>query len=239
MEPVYENLVALQDVDLRIHALEQSKIDFPHKVLDLTTLIKTADTERDSAQKKLDDTIAEQKAISDKIAEYTSLLEKSQSRLNSIKTNREYDAIHAEIENAKSGTVSQNIKLKQVCAEVERSTLTVAHLTEKATAVRAENEPLIAELTEKIATIDSQIASIMQERDSIAPKIPRPYLSQYDFIRSRRKTGRALSPVSESRTCGVCFKILESYVINEIKTGRKLVNCQSCGSLLVWQPNVV
>ncbi len=235
MDQVFIQLIALQEVDLRIHTLEQSKIDFPRMVTQLTTVIEAAEAEKSAAQKKVDAVLADEKAIQDKITDYTALLEKSQSRLNSIKTNREYDAIHAEIENAKSGTVSGAAKLKHVEAEKERLMAVLQEVAAKTDAARADNEPQIAELTEKIAAIDSQIAEIVKERDVITPSIPRPYLAQYDFIRLRRKNGRALSVVSESRNCGNCFKILESHFINEVKAGRKLINCQSCGSILVWQ----
>ncbi len=99
--------------------------------------------------------------------------------------------------------------------------------------IKTENEPQIADLKSKIGAIDSVISEITKERDLIVPKISKQYLRTYDLIRRKKKTGKALSHVT-TRTCGICFKVLEPQLINEIKRGLKMILCQNCGSILIW-----
>ena len=102
--------------------------------------------------------------------------------------------------------------------------------------IKAENEPKIKDLQGKIDAIDSTIEKITQERNEVIPKIGKHIFRQYDLIVSRRKTGRAISQISTNRTCSICYKVLEPQFYNEIRRGNKLLLCQSCGSIMIWQP---
>jgi len=71
----------------------------------------------------------------------------------------------------------------------------------------------------------------------VAPLINKSILRTYDLIRKRRKQGRVISHVTETRTCSVCYKELEPQLMNEIKRSSKLIMCQSCGSIFIWTEN--
>jgi len=182
---------------------------------------------------KLSKTQSEVNSFDEQILKSRELLEKSQNRLNSIKTNREYDAVHAEIENQKNSINSVEIRKKNLLDEIEKLNKAIEEKTKEYEQIKSENEPQISELKKKIEAIDSTIASIVKERNEIVPKISKPILRTYDLIRKKRKNGNALSNVT-GKTCAVCYKVLEPQVYNEIKRGRKMLLCQNCGSIFVW-----
>jgi hypothetical protein len=235
MEPVLEKLMKLQEIDLRIHDLEQSKVDFPKEVEQREQAVTEVESESAKIGKKLEENEKAIQSVNDSVTAAQSALDKSQERLNAIKTNREYDAVHAEIETHKSTITGAQTKIKALNAEKEKIVAAVAEAAQKLEQTKADNEPVIAELKTKIANIDSQIAEIAKERTVVMPDIPKHYLSAYDFIRRKRKTGHILSFVNENRTCGICFKVLEPRLIVEIKRGTKLPSCENCGSLLIWK----
>ncbi|MBD3418627.1 MAG: hypothetical protein GF398_00770 [Chitinivibrionales bacterium] len=229
----------LQEVDLKIRELELSKVEFPQQVENLEGAITSAQAELDSITTRLEELTVEKKKISTETEEATASLAKSQERLNTITTNREYDAVHTEIESAKSIIANADSRLKKVAHEEEQLTEAKKTAEEKLAQIAEENEPLIKELKDKIATIDSRIAEVMVERNTLVPQVRKQFLSTYDFIRNKRKSGLALSIVDESGTCSVCYKVLEPQIINEIKIGKNLVNCQSCGSIFAWKDHTV
>jgi predicted nucleic acid-binding Zn-ribbon protein len=177
-------------------------------------------------------------SIGDRIGLANEALSRSQERLNTIKTNREYDAVHAEIESSKAVVAGGQEQLKSAGAEIESLSNLQGQSLEHLEKVKAEHEPLIEELKQKIASIDSRIEEVVVERNRILPLIPKHFLSAYEFIRKRRKDGRVLSVIDDNRTCTVCFKRLEPQMINEIKRGVKMPGCQSCGSLLIWHESI-
>jgi len=228
-----ENLKQLQEIDLRIHQQELAQKQFPDTVNELDGAIKKAKESLDNFQAKLSKTQAEVNSLNEQIQNSHELLEKSQNRLNSIKTNREYDAVHAEIENQKNSINTVEIRKKNLLEGIEKLNSTIEEKTKEYQQIKSENEPQISELKNKIAAIDSVIADIVKERNIIVPKISKPILRTYDLIRKKRKTGNALSNVT-GKTCAVCYKVLEPQLFNEIKRGRKMILCQNCGSIFVW-----
>ena len=229
-----EYLVQLQEIDLRIKEQELSREQFPAAVAELRQAISNAQDATEKANAKLQKAEEEKRTFEEQVQKGHELLERSQSRLNSIKTNREYDAVHAEIETQKNLINNAEQKRKNLANEIERLKTLAEENKQELERIKSENEPQIAELEQKIGTIDSNIAEITKERDAVIPNISKQVLRTYDLIRKKRKTGRALSLVSNSRTCTVCYKVLEPQLYNEIKRGIKLILCQNCGSIYVW-----
>lgn len=238
MNQELEYLVQLQEIDLRIREQELAQEQYPAAVTELEQAIAKAKSILDNAAKKLQKAESEKKTFEDQIENAKSHLEKSQERLNSIKTNREYDAVHAEIEAQKNLLNNAETKRKNLGEEIQKMQSNVENSTAEYERIKSENEPQIADLKAKIGAIDSNIAEITKERDLVLPKISKQYLRTYDLIRKKRKNGKAISTVN-TRTCGICFKVLEPQLINEVKRGIKMILCQNCGSILVWNESIV
>jgi len=229
-----QSLVELQELDLRIHELEQSKIEFPEEVLQLEATLKNAREELEAIHGRLEQASSEIAATRQESSEASENLDKSQERLNTITTNREYDAVHTEIDTCRSRIANAQVKLKSLDEETGRLTAQGEEAEKKLEALKEENEPKIADLKEKIATIDGKIAEVVAQREALRPRVPRPFLSVYEFISKKRENRRALSIVDDKRICSVCHKVLEPQRINEAKKASRLVQCESCGSILLW-----
>ncbi|MBD3390394.1 MAG: hypothetical protein GF418_00125 [Chitinivibrionales bacterium] len=230
------NLVKLQQIDLRIHELKQSKKEFPVEVERLTAEINQAKGSVEAIDKKLEETAAEQKNIEERIANAKHSLERSQERLNSITTNREYDAVHTEIESQRQLVATGGNRLKGFSEDTEQLTAQKEEAQKEVERIQAENQPRIDELNARIASVDSDIADVVKERDALTPEIGRPTLRLYERVHRRRKNALAISLVSMGDgTCAICHKILEAQLVNEIHKGEKVQICESCGSLLIWK----
>jgi uncharacterized protein len=233
-----ESLVQLQEVDLRIHEQELAKEQLPATVKELELIIEKAKNNHAAVAAKFDAAEKELTGFEDLIKKAQENLDKSQTRLNSIKTNREYDAVHAEIESAKNllhTSESRKTKLTEEVSKLKAATETAQSELEKTI---SENDPKIAHLNSQIAAIDSVITGITKERNAIVPQVSKTTLRTYDQILKRRKNGKkVVSLVDRMRTCTVCFKMLEPQLMNEIKRSTKLIMCQNCGSIFVWNGN--
>lgn len=228
-------LLQLQEIDLRIKEQELAQENFPALVNELKEQVSKAEASFAAIKEKMLKAETEMNNWEEQVQKAHAGLEKSQERLNSIKTNREYDAVHAEIEAQKNIINGAEQRRKNIAADIDKLQAAVSEQQTALEAVTAENTPKIQELQEKIAAIDSTIATITKERDAVLPSIGKHILRQYELIKSKRKTGRVISNISSTRTCAVCHKVLERQLFSEIKRGVKLIFCQSCGSIMVWQ----
>ena len=182
-----ESLIQLQDIDLRIYEIIQSQRDLPRLLSELERGVSSAQKAVDNVNVQLAANATEIKSFEEKVNDAKSALEKSQERLNSIKTNREYDAVHAEIENFKSTIAGADARMKNLAAETDKLQQSLeAHKADYEKTI-AENDPRIADLKTKIASIDSSVAQLRQNRAAITAGIPKPLLRTYEHILSRRK----------------------------------------------------
>jgi predicted nucleic acid-binding Zn-ribbon protein len=229
-----ELLMQLQEIDLRIHGQELAKEQLPITVKELEQVIANAQKSNDAAQKKLAEAEGELKIFDDQIRQAQEGLEKSQERLNSIKTNREYDAVHAEIETQKGMVANSENRKKKLTEEIARLRSVEETARQEQEKIKTESEPTITELRGRIEAIDTIIASIVKEREAVIPAVGKSSLRTYEQIKKRRKTAKVISMVDQARTCTICYKVLEPHIISEVKRSAKINLCQSCGSILIW-----
>lgn len=229
-----EFLEKVQTIDQKIDEQELAKEQLPATLKGLKEIIEKAEKAVENAAAKFLDAEKDAAAFDGQIHEAQQGLEKSQSRLNSIKTNREYDAVHAEIETQKNIIAVSETRKKKLADDVAALKTAAEAARQECEKIKSENDPKISELQAKIDAIDSVIAGIMKEREAVAAAASKAVMRTYNLIRARRKRGKVLSSVNEDRTCTVCFKVLEPQLVNEIKRSTKIILCQNCGSIFVW-----
>ena len=69
-------------------------------------------------------------------------------------------------------------------------------------------------------------------RDDIAGRLSRDVRNRYERI-SRGKAGLAVVSIKKG-ACGGCFTALPPQRINEVKRNDRLITCEHCGRVLVW-----
>jgi len=231
-----ESLLGIQKIDIKISQLIQSQADFPKNLADLEDTVSKAKSFLDTIAKKIASLETDKKTIQDKVIEAKTALDRSQDRLNSIKTNREYDAVHAEIENFKNVISGADNKIKHIDEEREKQNQALEAATIEYEKVKSDNQGKINEFKGKLSTIDSSIAALNVERVKACADVPKPALRTYEHILKRKKNGKVLSFITiDSHTCTNCFKVLETQLINEIRRGSKIMTCQNCGSIFIWE----
>ncbi|HEX7511630.1 MAG TPA: C4-type zinc ribbon domain-containing protein [Chitinivibrionales bacterium] len=231
-----EFLIALQQIDLQISEQNRAKEEFPATIAELQNVIRKAQAALDGLTKKQQAVLNEKKTIEEKISLAKASLDKSQDLLNSIKTNREYDAVHTQIENFKQVVSGGDARLKTFDQDAQQLQQAIEAAQANLDNIKAENDPKIAEITAKVDVIDAAVNEAVARRDAVVAKIPKALLRTYQYILKGRKNGKVLSFITEeARTCSVCFKVLEPQLVNEIRKAAKVIICQNCGSLYVWK----
>ena len=231
-------LINLQRIDARINELTRDREVFPTSISQFEDAIQKARATVDGLTKKLEALLQGKKTLEESITDAKAHLDKSQDLLNTIKTNREYDAVHTQIENFKSVVSNSDSKIKKFDADAGELTQSIEKAKAELEKIASDNESKIAEIKNKMDAIGASIAQMTEERNSVIKSVPKTLLRTYNYILNRRKSGRVLSYINEDeRTCSVCFKILEAQLVNEIRKSDQVITCQNCGSIFVWKDN--
>ena len=101
MQKDLELLLDLQEIDDQLGELERSKIYLPEMIQKLEEELANLETDIEETKATLQKSATDQKTLELEIESNKQDLEKFQNQMNVIKTNKEYDALTAEIDTKK------------------------------------------------------------------------------------------------------------------------------------------
>jgi len=225
-------LLKLQNIDYHLGELERSKEYLPDMMENLTREIEESKTRYQTIVEELEGSQINKKTLELDLKTHESELQKYQQQMMSIKTNKEYDALVAEIDKVKEDISTKETNLLETMERISTLEKEVVEMKEKTTQVKESNTKQLSVLQEKIDSIGDKVGAKENERTDIAKLIPKRTLSMYERIRKGK--GRAAVVVVKKRACGACLQALTPRKVQEIKARNKIYTCENCGSLLFW-----
>ena len=223
-------LVHLQTIDSEIYVLKNEKELKPKEI----QAIDAAFEEKKKHLASLEQTLLSfQKQRKDKELELASKEEsakKLETQLYQLKTNKEYQAMMQQIQDAKAdasviedqilGLLEQADKIKNDSSQEKQ---------------RLQEEEKVAEgqkrhIQDRLKEIDERIAQLEAQRKQITPALDKKILTQYERILLNRD-GLAIVSVKDN-SCGGCNMLVPPQVINLIRMYERIITCEVCNRIL-------
>ncbi len=230
-----ELLLKLQVIDYDIGELERSKEYLPDMMDNLKKELNESKDNVDQTTQNLEDGKVKQAQLELDMQTKEADLQKFQQQMMSIKTNKEYDALVAQIDSVKEGISSIETNLLEVIDQMAEFEKDIVSQKEKLDSVEENNSKQLQILQEKIDTIGNRMADKMNDRGDISSSIPKRTLSIYDRVR-KGKGGTVVVSVKK-RACGACYKALTPKKVQEIKKADLVLTCDHCGRIMYWDHN--
>jgi predicted nucleic acid-binding Zn-ribbon protein len=227
-----ELLLKLQVIDYDLGELERSKDYLPDMMENLNREIQDAKQKVVDTVNALEGARVTRKKLELDIQSRESELQKYQQQMMSIKTNREYDALVAEIDNIKAAVSANETEMLKTMEIVEQMEKEIVTWREKEAAIVENNQKQLQVLQEKMDSIGDKVSEKRGSRLEIVHTIPVPIMSTYERVRKGRG-GRAVVVVKK-RACSSCFKSLTPKKMQEIRRAEQVHTCDYCGCLLYW-----
>ena len=233
MQESLRALLELQKTDQDLHELEQYKVDIPNQLETMETVQSEAETRLTDQETKVADIDKNRRQYERDLQAAQEQIKKYQGQLYSVKTNKEYDALQAEIQAQKNRISELEDAILQLISDAETE-------QEALETIRGETESLIERFSEERTTLQSRLSAVdedvavkMDERKRMATRVENQVLKVYDRIR-RNLRGMTVVPVKKG-ACSGCFHVIPLQVVMQIRQGRKLVSCESCGRILILE----
>lgn len=224
-----EPLLALQEVDAQIYELRQEIRDIPSR--------KSQETERmREAQERLSAAQAELRALQTREADFEiqvqalrEKVEKLKQQQMTLKSNKEFRAMEAEINNCLHETEALEGQQIMAMDAVIPAKARVTDCEEKLKSERQGIETYVKELDERLAEAQERLKTLEAERAEAATHVDARQLGVYDRLRhSRRPTVVRL----EDGVCSGCHLAQPPSVTHMVRRNNTLVTCQMCGRIL-------
>lgn len=225
-------LVKLQSIDKVLFQVVQEQEGMPAKLASLSLEENRMSQALSVAQAELDSVSSRRKSLESDMEAIRARVRKAETRLMATKTQREFRAATAEIEEGRDALKGNDDVLLELMERQEALEKQVAKLSEQLAQASVEVAGQRQELTNRAQELSTIITDMTHDRLVLAGQVEASLISEYDFIRKARQ-GVALSGVRNG-TCGVCHIDITSQQFNELQRLDKIMSCPSCKRLIYW-----
>jgi len=225
-------LTELQAVDSKLLDLEISKGDLPKLVQDFEKKIAKLERQIQETDGKLTETQKIRRQTEGQIKLEEEKLKKYQNQLYDVTTNKEYDSLTQEIENEKNLIENLETQILEYITIEEETEKDQTGIGEEMERYSNELKEKKTELNEMLKSSENEELKLQHAREKIVHKLKKPLLNKYMRI-NKAKHGLAVVPVTRN-ACGGCFKAIPPQEIVEIRKRDKMICCETCGRMLVW-----
>jgi predicted nucleic acid-binding Zn-ribbon protein len=235
MTEVLDKLKALQDILAQKNAVEASILDAP-KLLstqeELLSRLKKGYIEKNEQYEKVRTHMAE---LKNQLFEAESSREKSEKAMDTITTQREYEALDKEIRDA--GDREQFLR-KDLQKEEHAFQELNEDLKRDEALIKNQEEELDErkkKLSEEISAMNSELESLKAAETEVSPGInPETKFKLERIIKSKQGIGIV---AIHGNVCNGCHMILPAQFANEVRIGDKIVYCPYCSRILYYVEN--
>ncbi len=225
-----EDLLGLQNVDLRIRGLKTKLATIPNEKAKLSMALEDGRGSVKAAKEGLQKAEQQIKSVEGSIAQVNEEIRKLQTQSMMVKKNDEYQAMMRQIEDCKkriSDFETEEIGLFDK-VEAAKGVLKAAEraFVERERSVRSD----IADFDQLEADIKKEIEELGQGRRAHESRIESAHLQKYNRLLGRGK-GDPLALVKDGGHCSNCQLKLTPQTLNEAKSGN-LTHCDNCSCIV-------
>ncbi|GAB1482788.1 C4-type zinc ribbon domain-containing protein [Treponema sp.] len=233
MDEVFKKLISLQDVLSQKIALEREIQDIPKLLTtqeELLARLKKSFIEKNAEFETVRSNV---NMLRGQLLDAESSREKAEKNMDSISTQREYEALDKEIRDASE---KEQLYRKELQKE-EKLFIELDEQQKRDAALIEQQEKDLEEhrsgVAGDIAQKTKESAALREEEQSIIPGLDPEVLYKFERI-IRSKLGLGIVAI-KGGVCTGCHMILPAQFANEVRSGEEIVFCPYCSRILFYQ----
>lgn len=234
MIPDLERLIQLQRVDREVDTRRKVLADLPSVLEALDQRVTDRQADIATARHALSESQTARRAIEKDLAVVQGRLTKYKDQLMEVKTNKEYVAMQHEIAMAQEGVSGFEDKILELLVQSDEQESAIKSAEQR---LKDEQQKVGEErrLHEQGAVkLQKELDALMEERTRILGELTPASIALFDHVAKQRK-GYAVAEVRDGH-CMACQVRLRPQIVNEVRRGDRLLQCDSCQRILFVFP---
>jgi uncharacterized protein len=230
VNPDLRNLIALQDLELKIAGLQKEFSDIPNKIQNLDKelqLIKATYQERVAHMKEMAN---RKRTLEGQVDLIRTKLSRLKDQLMTVKTNKEYTAMLHEIQIAEEHVRSEEDKILDVMEETEGKEKDLKDAEQAMLDRSAELQEIIRKTNESAPLLEAELARLRDQKTQMESHVGADLLARYRRLAEARK-GVALAEAKDE-LCSACHVRIRPQMYAELLRTENIHSCDSCSRIL-------
>lgn len=230
MHPDVQSLLAVQQDDLEIYALEGRLAALAPRLSALESERARATQELERSRKAVEADESRHREAMNRVETHRQLVERSQRQYESVTSPREANAAMAQLEQTKRMADDSERDATQILGRIGEMRHHVAELETALADVERRQAEARSVIDSERAAIDGELATARAKRAETARAVPASMLSKYDKVRSRRRA-ETLFPL-RGPSCSACDTAIPTQRRAVMAASGTVEMCEGCGALL-------
>ena len=227
-------LAELQKIDSEIAKLELFLKKIPAQIASLDERLESVVSSIETQEKTVDELNKRYRTYESDVQINLGKIKKSQEKLRSVKTNKEYQSSLKEIDDIKAKNSEIEDEMLGFLDQIEAAE---RHLSEH----HQHYSQTVEELNEEKETIEQdaeyrrqKLSELESSRRGVAEALEPALLDIFDRIKAKQADGVAIAEVKNA-VCQGCNLNIPPQMYNELHQRNRLKNCPYCERIIYWQ----
>jgi len=225
-------LIRLQEIDTEIKCIELMLASVTEKHAALDSRLEACEFGLEQDKTLVDEVRKKYRAYESDTKVNTSMAKKSEERLRSVKTNKEYQSILKEIEDLKSKNSVIEDAMLECLDRIEDVEKNLEIKTQQYAAVSAQIASEKKAIINESKKAGKKLQQLKADWDVVSGTIQPELLST--FLRVKEKIGTAVVPVIDA-VCQGCHLNIPPQMFNELQRNDILRFCPQCQRIIFWR----
>ena len=231
MREVLLQLLKLQEVDKELESLEESKDKYPAEINERQAEIDAAGQAMQEMEAEKAEWGKKQRQSELDIESAKANLKEHEERFAVVTNNKEYDALQMEIEACKSVLAEHEGLLLTSLESIQNIEENIEGEKSAFDEIQQAQQERIDELQKQLNSMQELVDGVEARRTEVAQTIEKRLLTIYE--RRRGPRSKRVSAVRKG-SCGTCFRQLPPQQRSEVRRCERVINCENCGAIMVW-----
>ncbi len=230
MKKNIRNLIALQAIDIKIRKLDKKIAEGDAMLGGQQAIIDEKKADIVSLEEKIAAGESRNRELEAETADEDVRIKDRQAKLMNVQTNREYQSLLREIEDAKKANNAREEEIVLLMEQAEAHQNTIAEEQAKCEEEESELATAGEEMAQQAKELDEEKLKITEKREAKAKMISQALLKKYERLRENRK-GVAVVGATNA-VCQGCFMNIPPQLFNELLREQELLACPTCNRML-------
>lgn len=235
MSAELEKLIELQKTDTNIRRLkkqietaEQRRAGIEQEFERHASSIREIQSKRDAAH-------AGRANLEKQIAENKTYLDRANRNLKGSQNQKEYETAMRETDALQKQIGTLETQVIEKMTEAEDVDKILAERKDEIDSYESNRAAALKEFDDQLAADRAEFAAETAKRHEVFTTLPAQMAAVYNRLAQRSRDGIAVAEV-KGGSCSACFMKLRPQMQVELKTGNKIMTCESCSRILYIAP---
>jgi predicted nucleic acid-binding Zn-ribbon protein len=225
-----KSLLELQAIDIRFDEIVKEKEQAPKEIKKLKIELDLLKGSMDKDLRTIEELKKERRAVERELEEVELKIKKSRSKLDEVRSNKEYQAVLKEIEDLKElNSNKEEIVIKwmeDIEIQEKECGKTDIRWKESQQVYDKQNE----QCSKRMKELDKETESLVEERTKLSQKVDKDLLKGYEGLRNNLKGMVVVSAIDA--VCQGCHLGIPPQQYNNLIKGESLQNCPHCNRII-------